>query len=185
MSTVHAPTVEVRVWDPFVRLFHWLLVAGVSANLFVLEEGDPPHRWVGYVATALVLARIVWGFIGTHHARFADFWPTRRRLRAHLVRLRAHQADPSPGHNPMGALMMLALMALVLALGFTGWLMGTDAYWGEEWLESLHEGLANTLMGLAGMHVLAAVVMSRLERVNLVRAMITGVKRYPANRTPH
>jgi cytochrome b len=74
--------------------------------------------------------------------------------------------------------MMLGLMALILALGLTGWLQGTDTFWGEEWLEELHEVLANGLILAAGLHAAAAIVMGRLERVRLVRAMITGVKEH-------
>lgn len=169
---------SLYVWDPVVRLFHWSLVACVLLNQFVLEAGETPHRWVGYAATALVGLRLLWGVIGSHHARFADWWPTPARLRAHVRGLLAGQPDDHPGHNPLGALMMLALMALVLALGVTGWLQGTDAFFGEEWLQELHEGLANTLLMAAGVHAAAALVMGRLQRVTLVRAMVTGVKRY-------
>ncbi|TSE27003.1 cytochrome b/b6 domain-containing protein [Tepidimonas aquatica] len=169
---------SLYVWDPVVRLFHWSLVACVLLNQFVLEAGETPHRWVGYAAAALVGLRLLWGVIGSRHARFADWWPTPARLRAHVRGLLAGQPDDHPGHNPLGALMMLALMALVLALGVTGWLQGTDAFFGEEWLQELHEGLANTLLMAAGVHAAAALVMGRLQRVTLVRAMVTGVKRY-------
>ncbi len=91
--------------------------------------------------------------------------------------MRTGRRDFQPGHNPLGALMMLALMALVLALGLTGFLQTTDAFWGEEWLEEIHAGLAATLIALAGIHAAAAIVIGRLERVNLVGAMITGIKR--------
>lgn len=169
---------SLYVWDPVVRLFHWSLVACVLLNQFVLEAGETPHRWVGYAATALVGLRLLWGVVGSRHARFADWWPTPARLRAHVRGLLAGQPDDHPGHNPLGALMMLALMALVLALGVTGWLQGTDAFFGEEWLQELHEGLANALLVGAGLHAGAALAMGRLQRVTLVRAMITGVKRY-------
>lgn len=66
------------VWDRFVRVFHWTLVSSVLLNYFVLEEGEAPHEWVGYLATALVVARAVWGFIGSPHARFAAFSRRRR-----------------------------------------------------------------------------------------------------------
>lgn len=177
IATLEPGSAPVAVWDRFVRFFHWSLVACVLLNQFVLEEGEAPHRWAGYAAVALVLARLVWGFVGSRHARFADFFPTPARLRAHLMALRAGRPVAYEGHSPLGALMMLALMALVLALGLTGWLQGTDAFWGEEWLEELHEGLASLLMGLAGLHALAAIVLGHLERVPLVRAMFTGVKR--------
>jgi cytochrome b len=176
MTTLPDTPQRSYVWDPLVRLFHWSLVACVLANFLLLEEGDPPHRWAGYIASALVLIRIVWGFIGSPHARFASFFPTPSRLRQHLQQLRAGTLPHSTGHNPLGALMMLALMALVLSLGASGYLMRTDTFWGEEWLETLHEGLANTLMLAVGLHAAAAIVMGKLEKVNLVRAMVTGYK---------
>lgn len=166
------------VWDPFVRIFHWSLVTSVGLCHFVLEEGETAHRWVGYLAAALVVARIVWGFVGTRHARFADFWPTPRRLAGHWRALRAGHAERTPGHNPFGALMMLALMGLVIAVGLTGWMQGLDAWFGDEGLQDLHEWLANALIGAAAAHALAAIVMGRRERVNLVAAMLTGVKRF-------
>lgn len=167
-----------RVWDPFVRLFHWSLVAAVVLNQWVLEEGDPPHRWVGYAATALVGLRLLWGLVGSRHARFSDFWPTSGRLSAHLRSLCGGPPVHTPGHNPLGALMMLALMALVLLLGFTGWLMGTDRFWGSEALEELHEAVATLLLWLAAAHAAAAIVMGRVERTRLIKAMVTGVKEH-------
>lgn len=167
-----------RVWDPFIRIFHWSLVSCVLLNQWVLEEGDPPHRWAGYVAAALIGLRVLWGFVGTRHARFASFWPTPSRVRTHLSSLFAGQAAATAGHNPLGALMMLALMALVLALGLTGWLMGTDLFWGNEALEELHEGLAATVLWLAALHAAAAVLMGRRERTRLIKAMFTGVKEH-------
>jgi len=171
------PAAEARpVWDRFVRLFHWTLVACVALNYFVVDDGKVLHQWTGYLAVALVAARTVWGFIGSPHARFADFFPTPARLRHHLAGLRAGRPERHWGHNPLGALMMLALMALVLALGVTGWLQTLDTFWGSEALEEVHELLANGLVGLAGLHAAAALVMGRLERTRLVRAMFTGTK---------
>lgn len=175
MNTPTTPR-SIRVWDLFVRIFHWSLVSCVMLNYFVIDDGEDLHQWLGYFASALVVARIVWGFIGSKHARFADFFPTPARLRAHLGALVAGRLDSHPGHNPLGAMMMLALIALVLALGLTGYLQGTDMFWGEEWLQEVHETLASTLIAFAGLHALAAIVMSRVERTNLVLAMITGVK---------
>ena len=173
-----APVLEVRVWDPLVRLFHWSLVVCVLLNLFVLEDGETAHRWAGYVASGLVSARILWGFVGSRHARFAEFFPTRQRLMQHLTDLREQRVVAHAGHNPLGALMMLALMALVLALGLTGWLQGTDAFWGEAWVQALHHWLANGLTLAIGLHAAAAIALGYLERVNLVQAMFTGVKRF-------
>lgn len=170
------------VWDRFVRVFHWSLVACVLLNFFVVESGQWLHQWLGYSALALVAARVLWGFVGGSCARFANFFPTPARLRAHGADLRAGlrsgQMPRHAGHNPLGALMMLLLMALVLLLGCTGWLQGTDAFWGDAWLQALHETLANGLLAGAAVHAAAALLMGRLERSNLVTAMITGVKVY-------
>ena len=171
------PTIDSRpVWDRFVRVFHWSLVTAVALNYFVLEDNKSLHEWVGYFAVALVVARTVWGFIGSSHARFSDFFPTPTRLRRHVRQVISGQADKHWGHNPVGALMMLALIALVLGLGLTGWMQGLDAFWGDETLQDIHKLLANTLIALAGIHALAALVMGRLEKTRLIRAMFTGVK---------
>jgi cytochrome b len=164
------------VWDLFVRVFHWTLVGTVLLNQFVLEEGETPHEWAGYLAAALVVARIVWGFIGSRHARFLDFFPTPGRLRQHLQAMRSGRPEHHWGHNPLGALMMFLLMGLVLALGVTGWMQGTDAWFGEEWLQELHEVLAHALLISAGLHAASAILMGRIERTRLVKAMVTGTK---------
>ena len=173
---MNTPPSAERVWDPFVRVFHWSLVSTVVLNQWVLEEGEGPHRWLGYAAAVLVLLRVVWGFIGPRYARFSDFWPTPTRLRHHLRAWFRGDEMHVPGHNPLGALMMLALMLLVLLLGLTGWLQGTDRFWGNEALRDAHESLADGLIGLAGLHAAAALVMGRLERTRLIKAMVTGVK---------
>lgn len=184
------PGQTIRVWDPLVRLFHWALVACVLLNFAVLEEGETWHEWVGYTASALVGLRLLWGLVGTRHARFADWFPTPARLQAHVAALMRGEAPRHVGHNPLGALMMLVLMALVLGLGLTGWWMESGAlepvlagvlpaaFELDEVLEELHEGLANALMLAAGLHAAAALLMGRLERVNLVQAMWTGRKRF-------
>ena len=169
-------TQTIKVWDRFIRVFHWSLAACVLTNFFVIDDGEMLHQWLGYTAGTLVLARIVWGFIGPRHARFSDFFPTPARVRSHLTDLFSGATDHHDGHNPVGALVMLTMLAVVLSLGLTGFLQTTDAFWGEEWLQELHEILASTLITFAGLHAAAAIVMSRVERTNLIAAMITGVK---------
>ena len=164
------------VWDRFVRFFHWTVVSCVFLNYFVWEEGEWTHEWTGYLAAGLVVARIVWGFIGSRHARFADFFPTPSRLARHVRTVRSGQLEHHWGHNPLGALMMLLLMGFLLALAVTGWMQGLDAYWGEEWLMNVHEWLGDLLLIAAGLHAAAALVMGRIERTRLVKAMVTGVK---------
>lgn len=177
--TPPSPPARVKVWDPVVRLFHWTVALGCIANLTVLREVKSVHRYVGYVILAAVVVRLVWGFIGARHARFSDFAPGPRRLWTYLKALVRGREPRYIGHNPAGAVMMLALIGLVTACGVTGWMMGLDAFWGEPWLEKLHEGAANVILVMAILHVLAALVESWRHRENLVLAMITGLKRAP------
>lgn len=170
--------IETRrpVWDRFVRVFHWTLVSCVLLNRFVVDGDADLHHWLGYLTAGLVTARIVWGFIGSRHARFAEFFPTPRRIAQHVRGLLARRPAFHWGHNPLGALMMLALMGLVLAIGATGWMQTLDAFFGEAWLQDLHALLVDGLIVLVGLHITAAIAMGRLERTRLIKAMVTGVK---------
>ena len=87
------------------------------ANLAFTESGSDLHELAGYTAVGIVAFRLLWGLIGSRHARFSDFWPTPARLKAHWQQLKHGQTSPHPGHNPFGALMMLA----VLVVGFLSW----------------------------------------------------------------
>ena len=169
----------VKVWDLPVRLCHWGLAACVLANLAFTEEGSDLHQYVGYIAVGIIVFRVLWGFVGNQYARFSDFFPTPKRLNTHIQHLIHRQPSEHLGHNPLGAIMMLVLWSVVVALGVTGYLMGTEAFWGDELMEEIHEALANGLMGLIALHILAAVGMSFMSKTNLVRAMITGKKILP------
>lgn len=168
----------VRVWDPIVRLFHWTVVAGCLLNLFVLE--DEPHEIVGYLVASFLVIRVIWGFVGTRHARFSDFVVSPRAVIANLSDILHRREARTLGHTPAGGAMMLALMVLLAGLSVTGILMGTDAFWGVDWVEEAHETMANLLMGLAIVHVLAALYESHRHHENLVWAMVTGRKRRDA-----
>jgi len=166
----------VKVWDPLVRLFHWSLAGLFLANFFT-EEGELVHRGFGYAILILIAVRFVWGWIGTRHARFADWVPGPRRVRDYLRQRLAGRSRRQLGHNPAAAVMILALLAGVLLVGVTGWLQTTDRFFGEGWLEELHEALAYGVLGLVVLHVLAAVGESVHYGENLVAAMIHGRKR--------
>ena len=166
---------SVMVWDPVVRIFHWTVVAGCLANLFILE--DLAHEVIGYAVAAVLVVRVVWGFVGTPYARFNDFVPGPRRLREYLALLARGREPRQLGHNPAAALMMLVLMALLAAVSVTGWMMDLDAFWGVEWVEELHEGVAEAILWLALIHAGAALYESFRHRENLVWAMVTGRKR--------
>jgi cytochrome b len=171
------PPATVKVWDLFVRLFHWSLV-----GLFVLayatgDEIERVHIAAGYAIAALLALRIAWGFVGPRHARFSSFVRSPGQVLAYLWDVLRFRAVRYIGHNPAGGAMILALMALLGGTCATGYMMTTDAYWGAKWVEEVHEALANVTVGLIALHVLGVIVASFEHRENLVRAMVTGSKR--------
>ncbi len=142
------------VWDRFVRVFHWSLAAGVPLNYWVLEGGEDPHEWLGYGLAALVAARLVWGFRGPPNARFANFVVGPRRILKSLGEFSAFYGEHR-GHSPLAGWMILFLLTSVMLLAVTGWMQGLDAFWGEEWLQNVHEYLGNTLITAAALHIAA------------------------------
>ncbi len=167
---------SIKVWDLFVRICHWSLVLSVFAAFFFTEEGDRPHEIAGYMALGLVVARVLWGFAGTHYARFSQFVPGPSALLSYVRAMVRGRETRFLGHNPAGAIMVFALLVTVLAASVSGWMLTTDAYFGEEWVEGLHEDVSNALMTLVGLHVGGVIYTSWRHGENLVRAMVTGRK---------
>ena len=167
----------VRVWDPFVRLFHWSLVALVALALATGDEAEWLHVKVGYAIAALVTLRVIWGFVGSKHARFSDFVrPPSEVVRfvGQSLRLRAARFV---GHNPAGGAMIVAMLMLIAFISVTGVMLTTDAYWGSEAVKEVHEASAYTLLALVFVHVAGVIVASLEHGENLIRAMVTGLKR--------
>lgn len=168
---------EVLVWDSFIRLFHWSFAGLFLLDFWLLEDGDPPHMWVGYAIGLLLFLRLLWGFVGPHNARFNSFWPTLSRIKQHLSDVRQRRFDPKEGHNPVGGLMVLFLLFMVLLTVFSGWMLTWDRYWGEEWVEEFHELSANITMLAVVIHVSAVIIMQKTLGVSLVGAMLTGKRK--------
>lgn len=165
----------VLVWDIAVRLFHWGLVVSVLAA-YLSEDERSLHRQLGYIVMGLIAFRLIWGLVGTRHARFASFVPRPARLLAYLRDIALRREARYLGHNPAGAAMIIALLLMLAGISATGWMMGMDAYFGAEWVEDAHEALANGLILLVIMHLVGVAVASLRHRENLVKSMITGLK---------
>jgi len=181
----------VRIWDPLVRVSHWTLATAFLAAWLVGDDWLDLHVLAGYTVLGLVLFRLVWGVIGTRHARFTDFVRPPAAVLAYLkdvVRVRARR---HLGHNPAGGAMVIALL---LSLTFTaisglalyghgefsgplaGLMQGAPVWLGNA-LEELHEFFANFTLLLVVLHVAGVALASLQHGENLIRSMFTGRKR--------
>jgi cytochrome b len=181
----------IRVWDLPLRLFHWLLVLVVVAAIVAQKMGDDAMAWhfrFGYAALTLVLFRILWGVVGSRYARFSDFVKGPSAITAYIKGLRGGTsgAIKPMGHNPLGALSVLALLAIILIQSATGLFSSDDhhhhgplaKFLSETWVERIsefHEDVSGTLIYiLIGLHLVAIAYYYFFKKENLVKAMITG-----------
>jgi len=187
------PATDSRlVWDLPVRVTHWALVlavAGCWATHYAGVEWFAWHRRLGYTVLVLVMFRIVWGFVGTRHARFASFLRGPRALLAYL----RQRGRATVGHNPLGGLSVLAFLALLLLQAATGLfandeIMNMGPFYGwiapelSNRITSLHRASSEWLLVLIGLHLAAVAFYVRVRRKPLVNAMVTGRK--PAGDVP-
>ena len=110
----------VRVWDPVVRIGHWTLVGSFFIAYFSEDDFLTLHVWAGYVLGAVVLFRVLWGLIGSRHARFSDFLCSPVKVITYLKNLRKGTADHYLGHNPAGGVMIILLLVMLSATTYTG-----------------------------------------------------------------
>lgn len=167
---------SVLVWDAPVRVFHWLMVLSFAGAWLSAESERLRllHVSLGYTMAGLVAFRLVWGFMGTRHARFASFVRGPAAVKRYLRSILSRHPEPHVGHNPAGALAIVALLALTLVLTASGWANYNE--FGGNLMEGLHEVLANGMLLLVGVHVAAVLLSGWLHRENLVRSMLTGHK---------
>ncbi len=186
-------------WDPVVKLTHWSVVAAVLANAVFTEEGSNAHIWVGYTLAAILALRLLWGLIGPDEARFTAFLPSIRRALAHVREIRSGERSEHRSHNPLGALMVYAIWACLIAIIATGIAMaglpgaaepsgepaaassleergkGDDHEDHEEGLAGeIHETAANLLYVLILLHLAGVVFETRRSGSKVVLAMVPG-----------
>ena len=148
---------RVKVWDPAVRIFHWSLVAAFAVAYFTADDAGVVHQWSGYAALGLVAFRLLWGAIGSRHARFSDFVQSPKRLIGYVRLALVGQEPRYLGHNPAAAIMILFLLIAVGVIGISGWLLTTDWGWGSTIIEEVHELAVNIALVAIALHVGAAV----------------------------
>ena len=169
---------RIRVWDPLVRLFHWSLVGGFTVAYVTADEWDKAHERFGYIVAGLIAFRLFWGLVGSRHARFSDFLYRPSTIVAFVKDSLAMKGRRYVGHNPAGGAMVIALLLAIAGISATGYMMTTDMFWGAEWVENVHELLVNGTLLLIVLHVGGVILASVEHKENLVRSMITGLKRH-------
>jgi cytochrome b len=182
-SSPHGVSGSVRhpglVWDVPVRVFHWLMVIAF-AGAWITSDSETwrlAHITLGYTMAALVVFRLVWGFVGTRWARFSSFVRGPRAVVAYVKGMIQGRAQHHTGHNPAGAVAILLLLGLTLVVAVSGWAVLNEI--GGDSIEELHEAAAIAMLVVVGMHVAGVALGSWVHRENLVRAMITGRKDVP------
>ena len=180
----------LKVWDPLVRIFHWSLVSAFFIAYFTEDDLLDLHVYAGYLIGGLLVFRLIWGFVGSRHARFSDFVKRPREVWAYLKSIIAQHPRRYLGHNPAGGAMVIALLSSLVLVTISGIaLYGADESAGplaasltgmsEFWigvLEDVHEFFANATLTLVFFHVLGVLIASFQHKENLVKSMVDGRK---------
>ncbi len=180
----------VDVWDPLVRLTHWSLMLSFVGAYWFGGDWLGLHAQFGYIVILLVGFRLVWGIVGTEYARFRSFWPSVKGLGAYCKSLARRKALVHVGHDPLGSLMIYILLVSLLvttgsgvtlfAMEARGPLAGTFvAAWPGPWVELIHHLASDVTLVLVITHVCGVLMMAKVQRQALIRAMFSGQKRVP------
>lgn len=167
------------MWDRFVRLFHWSVVALFVVAFLTPDAFETLHQASGYGILALVLMRLVWGFVGPAHARFRAFIAAPSIIAGFLLASLRLKAPRYIGHNPAGGAMVTALLAILLVITLSGIAQTFDAFATLRWIEPLHKLSVFAALGLIALHLVGVMIASIEHAENLVAAMFSGKKRAP------
>ena len=170
------------VWDLPTRLFHWSLPMLVGLAWWSAEyERYDIHEWTGLTLIVLLVSRILWGFVGSRHSRFSDFVTGPRAIVGYLT----GEGSPTPGHNPLGALSVLALTGLLLLQAVSGLFNSDDIFFNgplyyaadsdfRDSMGTVHDIAFDVLLGLVGLHVAVVAYHQWIRRDGMIKAMIAG-----------
>lgn len=173
---VSATVPRALIWDAPVRVFHWLMVLSFAGAYLTAES----ERWrlvhvtLGYTMAGLLAFRIVWGLVGTRHARFSSFVRGPAAVLRYLRGMVSGHPEHYAGHNPLGAVAIVTILGLTGIVTASGWAIYSDL--GAKWPEQLHEGAANAMLVVVGVHIVGVLIGSWMHHDNLIGAMVTGRK---------
>jgi len=178
---------KIKVWDLPTRLFHWALFLAVLGSFISADEGGNSIEWharFGYFILSLLLFRLVWGFVGSHYAKFFNFIRSPKLVLAYLK-----NPQEMAGHNPLGALSVMALLGFLLLQAVTGLFASDDiafegpfakyvsSFW-VDLLTTVHRADESVLISLIALHISAIIYYRWFKKVNLVKPMMTGTKEW-------
>lgn len=178
----------VKAWDPLVRIFHWSLVFFFLLTFATEDDWMSLHIWAGYAVAMLIGFRLLWGLIGTRNARFLSFVKSPQRVKQHLRDMLTLRPVHYLGHNPVAAVMVVALLVSLGLAAFSGMMLVASqgqgpltgtlfANFNGDLVKGIHEFFANFTLLLVFAHVAGVIFSSFLEGENLAKAMITGRKK--------
>ena len=176
----------IRVWDLPIRLFHWLLVVCITGSFVTINLGDEFIQWhayFGYSILTLLIFRIIWGFVGSTHARFTSFLPTKKAIVDYL----SGRSPRVLGHNPIGAISVFALIFVLCVQVFTGLFVDDEvSFQGplakyvsdsiSSFLSEIHEGNQVVILTLIVIHIAAIIFYKKFKGEDLIKPMISGDK---------
>lgn len=182
---------KVKLWDPLLRGFHWLLAFLVISGWLLGKFGPAKmtlHFWAGYLVIGLLALRLIWGFVGPKPARFFHFIYGPRAIWNYARHMFERRPSYWPGHNPLGSLAVFALLGLLGLQAVTGLMIDPDDFINvgpladdvsaatRKWAKSWHHTGSVLLLILVGLHVAMIGFYKRWKGENLLRPMITGWK---------
>jgi cytochrome b len=178
------------VWDLPLRIFHWLFACTVLASWYTSDQDHDlieVHIQLGYFALGLLIFRIIWGVVGTKHARFISFIPKPKQLLEYIKSLKQSRAPTSIGHNPLGSLMVILMIILISLQAISGLFINDDVYSAgpynaivskdvERVMAFLHHHVFDYMIAAIALHLLAIFYYVRIKKESLIVPMITGKK---------
>jgi len=181
---------KVLIWDLPLRLFHWCLVVTIFGAWYTSDQDNnliDYHLIFGYVALGLIAFRIIWGFLGTTHAKFVNFIPTPKKLLRYVKPQNKAQSIKHPGHNPLGSLMVVFMLVLIFLQAISGLVMNDDIFTTGPYYDTINKNIENSLMffhrnsfnfllAAIALHILAIIFYKIVKKKALVAAMFTGKK---------
>ena len=187
----------ILVWDLPTRLFHWLLVVLLAASFVTAKTGGNAmqyHEWSGIMILALLVFRMIWGFVGSQPSRFKDFVKEPTAVWRYAMALFKGNSARYLGHNPLGGWSVLAMLLVLLLQACLGLFANDDIVtegplylWvskqTSDWLTGIHKLNQYLIMVLAVVHLLAVFFHYFVKHENLLKPMITGVKHWTGKDT--